>query len=106
MPLESTTNNFSQSKFQPSEGGHQEFRMEDNDVLKIMDVNADCQGIRHNNDVGPRMVSKGGEDINIVVQNMIISRFRSSAQSRSGNGMLLSGLEKEALCQDGYLNGV
>ena len=60
------------------------------------EVNTRHQSIHRNDDVGLRIFSKRGVDIGIVVQKMIIFCFRTSAQSRSGNCMLLLGLEKEA----------
>ena len=70
--------------------------MQSNNVLNIREVNTRHQSIDRNDDVGLRIFSKSGEDIGIVVQKMIIFCFRTSAQSRSGNCMLLLGLEKEA----------
>ena len=63
-----------------------------------MEVNYNTRhpGIRCNDDVGPRIFSKSGEDNGIMVQKVIIFCFRTSAQTRSGNRMLLLGLEKEA----------
>ena len=78
-----------------SEVADQEFEMQSNNVLNIREVNTLHQGIRRNDDVGPRSFSKSGEDIGIVVHKMIIFCFHTSAQSRSGNCMLLLGLEKE-----------
>ena len=81
-----------------SEVAHQEFETQGNNVLNIREVNYNTrhQDIRRNDDVGPRIFSKSGEDNGIMVQNVIIFCFRASAQSRSGTCMLLSGLEKEA----------
>ena len=69
--------------------------MQSNNVLNIREVNTRHQGIRRDDDVGPRIFSKSGEDNGIMVQNVIIFCFRASAQSRSGTCMLLLGLEKE-----------
>ena len=79
-----------------SEVADQEFEMQSNNVLNIREVNTLHQGIRRNDDVGPRIFSKSGEDNGIMVQKVIIFCFRTSAQSRSGNFMLLLGLGKEA----------
>ena len=74
-----------------SEVAYQEFETQGNNVLNIMEVNTRHHGVRRNDAVGPR-----SEDNGIMVQKVIIFCFRTSAQSRSGNCMLLLGLEKEA----------
>ena len=79
-----------------SEVADQEFEMQSNNVLNIREVNTRHQGIRRNDDVCPRSFSKSGEDNGVMVQKVVIFCFRTSAQSRSGNCMLLLGLEKEA----------
>ena len=79
-----------------SEVAYQEFETQGNNVLNIREVNTRHHGVRRNDDVGPRIFSKSGEDNGIMVQKVIIFCFRTSAQSRSGNWMLLLGLEKEA----------